>query len=58
MKSLIALRAILVFLMAVLLPGCSSKNQPVEVEGIVVLDNVPVAEATVLSCLFKWNMTR
>jgi hypothetical protein len=28
--------------------GCSSSNKPVEVEGIVLLDNEPVAEATVL----------
>src|SRR5262245_38305869 len=29
-------------------PGCHSKNGPVDVEGVVLLDNEPVAEATVL----------
>ena len=37
-----------IFLMTLILPGCSSTNKPVEVEGIVLLDNEPVAEATVL----------
>src|SRR5262249_1437763 len=40
---------IIVILMASLsFSGCSAANKPVEVEGIVFLDNEPVAEATVL----------
>ena len=39
---------LLVFLLASVLTGCSSKNKPVDVEGIVLLDNEPVPDATVL----------
>jgi hypothetical protein len=48
MKLLPALPARLVFFAAFILPSCSSGNKPVEVEGVVLLENEPVAEATVL----------
>jgi hypothetical protein len=44
----IARRATLIFLVTLVLPGCGSTKKPVEVEGVVLLDNEPVAEATVL----------
>jgi hypothetical protein len=47
MKSSSARYFLLVFLLALLPAGCS-KNGLVEVEGTVMLDNQPVADATVL----------
>jgi len=43
-----ACRATFLLLTMLFLSGCGSKNKPVDVEGIVLLDNAPVAEATVL----------
>ena len=40
--------ATVLFLVTLVHPGCSSSNKPVEVNGVVLLDNEPVAEATVL----------
>ena len=40
--------AIVLFLVILVIPGCSSANKPVDVEGVVLLDNVAVADATVL----------
>jgi hypothetical protein len=47
MKSSIA-RFVIVFSLVLIATGCHSKNGPVDVEGVVLLDNEPVAEATVL----------
>ncbi len=47
MKPRIARREF-VLLLILIFSGCSSKGKPVEVEGIVLLDNEPVPEATVL----------
>jgi hypothetical protein len=44
----IARRATLIFWGTLILPGCSSTNKLIDVEGVVLLDNEPVAEATVL----------
>src|SRR5438105_2993244 len=48
MRSSIARGVVWAFLLALASAGCSSKNKPIEVEGIVLLENEPVAEATVL----------
>ena len=48
MRPSIARGVLWVFLLVLVPAGCSSKNKPIEVEGVVLLDNEPVAEATVL----------
>jgi hypothetical protein len=48
MRSAFAPLIILFLVTTISLSGCSSANKPVEVEGVVLLDNEPVAEATVL----------
>jgi hypothetical protein len=48
MRSPFALSLLLLIMAVLLFSGCSSANKPVEVEGVVLLDNEPVAEATVL----------
>ncbi len=44
----IACRATLIIWGTLVLSGCSSTNKPIDVEGVVLLDNEPVADATVL----------
>jgi hypothetical protein len=48
MNSRLAQRKYLLLFAILIFSGCSSSGKPVEVEGIVLLENEPVSDATVL----------